>query len=290
MVAMGEWFHRGAGGALVLVMATLAACQSSAPALPFLPSPAARVNGHDVPWDVFQARLNVVEVRARASGLPEDASTADRKALEDQAINELIEEALIAQQAAAQHLAVPASEVSREWNQLATLLNGDRALQAFIARQGFTPASYRNFLRAHLLEAMLARHLARQRLVQVRERLVKGADFAQEVLRASDDRPTALRHGELGWVGASDLPAPLWAGVRGVTPPGLTDVVATEQGFVLAEVAERRPDAVRLRVVVATAPVASLYRPDTRPSWFADFLVLLRRQGRVEVNVGSTRR
>jgi hypothetical protein len=290
MVAMGEWFHRGAGGALVLVMATLAACQSSAPALPFLPSPAARVNGHDVPWDVFQARLNVVEVRARASGLPEDASTADRKALEDQAINELIEEALIAQQAAAQHLAVPASEVSREWNQLATLLNGDRALQAFIARQGFTPASYRNFLRAHLLEAMLARHLARQRLVQVRERLVKGTDFAQEVLRASDDRPTALRHGELGWVGASDLPAPLWAGVRGVTPPGLTDVVATEQGFVLAEVAERRPDAVRLRVVVATAPVASLYRPDTRPSWFADFLVLLRRQGRVEVNVGSTRR
>jgi hypothetical protein len=290
MVAMGEWLHRCVGVALVLILAALTACQSSAPALRFPPSPAARVNGHDVPWDAFQARLNVVEVRARASGFAEDASMADRKALEDQAINELIEEALIAQQADAQHLAVPASEVSREWNQLATRLGGDRALQAFIARQGFTPASYRDFLRAHLLEAMLARHLARQRLVQVRERLVKGADFAQEALRASDDRPTALRHGELGWVGESDLPASLWASVRGVPPAGLTDVVATDQGFVLAQVAEQRPDAVRLRVVVATAPVASLYRPDTRPSWFADFLVQLRRQGHVEVNVGSARR
>jgi hypothetical protein len=289
MVAMGEWFHRCAPGGLALVMATLAACQSSAPALPFLPSPAARVNGHAVPWNAFQARLNVVEVRARASGFPEEASPADRKALEDQAINELIEETLIAEQAAAQHLAVPASEVNREWSRLAGLLTGERALQAFIARQGFTPASYRDFLRAHLLEVRLARHLARQRLVQVRERLVRGGDFGQEALRASDDRPTALRLGELGWVGAGDVPTSLWDGLRGLTPPGLTDVVATDQGFVLAQITEQRPDAVRLRVVVATAPVAGLYRPDTRPSWFADYLAQLRRQGRVEVNVGSAR-
>lgn len=290
MGAMDGWLHRCAGGALVLVLAALAACQPGAPALPIPRGPAARVNGHDLSWDAFQARLNVVEVRARASGFPEGPSTTDRKALEDQAINALIDEALIAQEATAQHLAVPASEVRREWNRLASGMAGDGALQAFIARQGFTPASYRDFLRAHLLEAMLARHLARQRLVQVRARLIKGGDFGQEALRASDDRPTALRLGELGWVGESDLPALLWAGVRGVMPPGLTDVVATEQGFVLAQVAEQRPDAVRLRVVVATAPVASLYRPDTRPPWFADFLVQLRRRGHVEVNVGSARR
>ncbi len=267
----------------------LQGCQSSATRGPVAAAPAARVNGQEISIERFRERLRAVGVRAEARGYDPADPAAGPARLEDEAVAQLIDETLIAQQSAAQHLSVSAAEVSREWSALAGRLGGEQRLSAYVARQGFTRAAYRDFLAARMREVALARALARGRAVDARAHILLGADFVQEALRASDDRATALARAELGWVGERDIAPTLWASVGDLNPQELTGVVATDQGFVVAQLLERQADRVRLRVIVTAAPILAYYDDDSRPQWFVDYLADLRHASQVNIFVGSRR-
>lgn len=270
--------------ALLVGILTLNGCQPGATGAAPATRPAATVDGQPIPMDRFEARLKVVEIRGQAAGVSPDTP---RQVAQDEAIGQLVDELLIGEQLRARRLSVPADAPGREWQVFVQRLGGEREALAFITQQGFTAAGYRDFLLARLREVMLARSLAEARLARARERVQNGADFGQEALRSSDDEATARQLGDLGWFEDSDVPPSLWLAVRSLRPAALTGVIPTEQGFVVAQVAERTPGKVRLRVLVATAPVFALYQPESRPSWFSDFLVELRSRSRIDVLVGS---
>ncbi len=287
--------HAGARAGVVsaaLFLAVAGILSGSVPNLPPPPAPevpAARVNGQRISMDRYRARLNSVRVRAEAVGQPARASDDEQVRPEDLTIQQLVDEAVVAQQLVAHHLLVPAAEIDRTWGELARRLGGERELEAFLARQGFSVSAYRDFLTGRWREVTLARALARTRAASAHERIRAGADFGQEALRSSDDRASALLHGDLGWVRQSEIPEALWQAVRDLGPKELTDVVATDQGYVVATVVERGAGTLHLRVVVASAPIFALYNEETRPLWFTDFVRDLRRRSHIEVFVASWR-
>jgi len=265
----------------------LAGCQSRTTTETAVTVAAARVNGQEISRGQFRERLRVVQIRAQARGYDPADPAAGASRLEDEAVGQLIDETLIAQQSAAHHVSVSPAEVSREWSALARRLGGEQPLSAFVARQGFSRAAYRDFLGARMREAALTRALARRRAAEARAHILQGADFVAEALRASDDRATALTRAELGWVSERDIPPALWASIQPLIPQQLTDVVATDQGFVVAQLLEREAERVRLRVIVTAAPILAYYDDDKRPQWFRDYLADLRHAGRVDIFVGS---
>ena len=72
---------------------------------------------------------------------------------------------------------------------------------------------------------------------------------------------------------------------------GVTGVIQTSRGDVIATVLERRTGQVHLAVILVLAPTVDLFSPLGTPSWFTKFIddreAALRRTGRITLKVGS---
>ena len=80
---------------------------------------------------------------------------------------------------------------------------------------------------------------ARNRLVQIKERLEHGADFG-DLARLHSDDPSASRGGELGWISPGDTVPEFERAVDALKPGQLSEVVRTPFGWHLIQVLERR--------------------------------------------------
>jgi hypothetical protein len=83
----------------------------------------------------------------------------------------------------------------------------------------------------------------------------------------------------------------LASAVATLEPGGVSGVIETNRGFVIAHVIERRADQVHLAVVLILAPTVDMISPQGTPAWFTSFLgdreSGLRRDGKITINVGS---
>jgi peptidyl-prolyl cis-trans isomerase SurA len=120
--------------------------------------------------------------------------------------------------------------------------NGFHILRLEDRRGPGTPAQVTQTHVRHILvrpgEA-LSEDEARNRLLQLRERIVNGADFA-ELARLHSEDPSASQGGDLGWVSPGDTVPAFERVMESLQPGEVSEPVKTPLGWHLIQVLERR--------------------------------------------------
>ena len=98
------------------------------------------------------------------------------------------------------------------------------------------------------------------RMTEVMDVLARGGDFATVASSFSDDRKTAARGGERGWVDLAELPPELMIVFSQLKPGQTSPPFPTREGYVTVKLEEKTPDRVRFRQILIRVPVT---RSDT---------------------------
>lgn len=81
---------------------------------------------------------------------------------------------------------------------------------------------------------------ARQKLLDLRRRIEAGEDFAELAKTYSDDKMSAIKGGELGWVQPGTMVQPFEAAMSALAPKQISEPVQTQYGWHLIQVLERQ--------------------------------------------------
>ena len=81
---------------------------------------------------------------------------------------------------------------------------------------------------------------AKEKLLTLRHRIESGEDFAEIARGNSDDKGSAVKGGELGWVQPGALVPPFEQAMESLKPNELSDLVQTQFGWHLIQVLERQ--------------------------------------------------
>lgn len=219
---------------------------------PFPPSPtpvplAARVNGEEISLAQYQAEL----ARYQAASGKDLATEEAARVLDD-----LIDQLLLAQAAAAEGFVVDEALVQERIDGLAANLGSAQALEAWMATNGYLEPDFRRDLARSIAAAWMRDRIAeavpeaaeqvhaRQILVYKPEqagealaRLQAGKDFASLAAEYN-----TLTGGDLGWFPQGYLPHPaLEAAAFALQPGEYSSIIETPSGFHLLQVIERDP-------------------------------------------------
>jgi hypothetical protein len=277
---------------LLVLGGALGACDAPGAALPLSEPVAAVVAGHAIPMKAYQARLAVSLHRDPFIGIPEAIpSPVPSQRLEDFTIEQLVREEIVRQEAEKRGLTAGDHVVQARINALRTRA-GASPFGAALTRNGFTSDSFSVYQRALLTEVALVQAMAKDRAGSAAQELKSGHSFASVAARWSDDSGTFARGGDSGWLRPAEIPEPaLAAAVQLLPAGGVTGVLQTNRGDVIATVLERRNDQVRLAVILVLAPTVDLFSPLGTPSWFTKLIddreAALRRTGQIALKVGS---
>jgi peptidyl-prolyl cis-trans isomerase SurA len=104
----------------------------------------------------------------------------------------------------------------------------------------------------HIVTQTQARHIlirtnevtadrdARTRLEQLRQRIMDGADFANLARGHSDDKGSAIKGGDLGWVSPGDVVPEFEEAMNDLSPGQTSQPFKTEFGWHIVQVLDRR--------------------------------------------------
>jgi parvulin-like peptidyl-prolyl isomerase len=280
-------------GVLPLVIAgALSACSAPAVSLPFAESTAAVVDGHTISMKAYQARLEVSRHRDPFLGIKEAIpSPAPSQRLETFTIEQLVREEIVRQEAEKRGITVSDHALQSRLDALQAGA-GAASFSAALRRNGFTSESFRAYERALLTEVGLLRVMAKDRAGSAAQQLKSAQVFASVAARWSDDSGTSARGGDAGWLRPADIPEPALAvAVQSLAAGTVTGIIATNRGYVIATVLDRRNDQLHLATILVLAPAVDLYSPQGTPTWFTTFIddrdAALRRAGRIELKVAT---
>jgi parvulin-like peptidyl-prolyl isomerase len=213
--------------------------------------PAAVVNGQEIPMAVY-AR----EVELRKAGLTQRGVNVNTP----QGQAQLIDDLLIAQEAAKQGVAVTDAEVDAALDGIIKQLGSKAAFEQLLQKTGQTLADARALQRTQMLnnkvrdgvvgaiqtvEQIHARHIlvdsqatAQALLGQIQG----GADFAQIAQQSSRDTVTKANGGDLGWFARGTLVSKEVEDAAFALQPGqLSNVVQSAFGYHIVQTLERDP-------------------------------------------------
>lgn len=252
------------------------------------PNPlAARVNGQPITLAEYEAEL--ARYMAALPDVPEPNSDRGRLLalqLKDAALEALIEQALIEQEAARNGIQVSDQQVADELAIAKARAGGEAKFQAWLTATRQTEDSVRELLRRELLaNAMRDRVLAtmprtaeyvhayhivvatEREARQVLTRLQNGAKFTALAQSLSLDESTRADGGDLGWF-ARDTGAVLWPEVEdaafSLQPGETSDIVKSPIGYHIIRVTEREvrglteADTIHLQTVALAEWMAGL--------------------------------
>jgi peptidyl-prolyl cis-trans isomerase C len=232
----------------------------AATSTPFQPSPTplpltARVNGEAILLSTYQAEL------ARfAAALGHDTSALERApTLEEQqqVLDDLIDQALLAQAAAAQGFVADDAAVQQRLDELVRRLGSQEALEQWMAANGYTDADFRQDLRQAVQAAWMRDQVASgvpvaAEQVHARQILLNDSTQANDILAllqsGSDFTNLAFQAdpvagGELGWFGRGELFYPeLEEAVFALQPGQVSPIIQTPVGYHILQVLERQAD------------------------------------------------
>ncbi len=284
-----QYFHshpfRWAVLAFLLLALALAACDSApAPSIPTAtaqPSQpgqpaasgapqsapaqgaAAKVNGQDIPLAAYQKLVSQSEATMIQRGV--NPNTPDGQAqlvqIKQQSLDNMIDDMLIAQEAAAQGVAVSDADLDAALQKLIADAGGQQKFEQLVAASGMTPDDARATQRTQMLnnlvrdrvlaqvgqtaEQVHARHIlvdsaaaAQAMLAQVQV----GADFGQLAQQSSLDTLTKANGGDLGWFPRGTLPSKeLEDAAFSLQPGQVSNVIQSAFGYHILQVLERDP-------------------------------------------------
>lgn len=213
--------------------------------------PAARVNGEVILLADYQAELGRLQAAAAEMSLtltPEDQR--------QRVLDALINEALLAQYAAAQGISFSAEDVQARLDKVTADSGGAEALSTWQAKNGYTPESFKAALGRAMLaaagrDAIIAQVPETAEQVHARQILVLNADTANVILKAlnagSDFTTQAyvydpLAGGDLSWFPRGYLTQPdVEAAAFALQPGEISAVIPTSFGYHILMVMERDP-------------------------------------------------
>ncbi|MCA9910569.1 MAG: SurA N-terminal domain-containing protein [Anaerolineae bacterium] len=280
--------HRLVGLMIVLLFA-LVACATAEPT----PTPVAlptnsagqelvaTVNGQDITLSQFEREL---------ARFQQQVNAADPEAARATVLNLLVEQLLIAQDAARQQITVSDAEVDTEVASLQGLAGGDSSWQAWLDDNLYTEAEFRDTVRAGLLTAKMrdlvtadlnsdvlqvhARHIlvdTEQEATALLDRLRNGEDFAVLAV-SSKDLTTRDSGGDLGWFAQEELIDPALATVAfSLEPMQIAGPIRTTLGFHVIQTLER-----------AMLPLSDDRRAQLAQKQFETWLASLTASARIE--------
>jgi hypothetical protein len=277
---------------LLVLGGALSACDAPAMALPPSQPAAAVVDGHAISMRAYQARLEVSRHRDPFIGIAEAIpSPVPSQRLEDFTIEQLVREEIVRQEGEKRGLTATDHAVQVRIDALRARA-GASAFAGALTRNGFTGESFSIYQRALLTEIALVQAMAKDRAGSAAQELKSGHSFASVAARWSDDSGTFARGGDSGWLRPAEIPEPaLAAAVQLLPAGGVTGVIQTNRGDVIATVLERHNDEVHLAVILVLAPAVDLFSPQGTPPWFTKLIddreAALRRTGRITLKVGG---
>ncbi len=117
---------------------------------------------------------------------------------------------------------------------------------------------------AHILIAFTpspaADSAGQRRMTEVMDVLARGGDFATVAGSFSDDRQSAARGGDRGWVELAELPPEFMIVLSQLKTGQTSPPFPTREGYVTVKLEEKTPDRVRFRQILIRVPVT---RSDT---------------------------
>lgn len=112
---------------------------------------------------------------------------------------------------------------------------------------------------AHILIAFApgpaADSAGQRRMTEVMDVLARGGDFATVASSFSDDRKTAARGGDRGWVEPAELPPELMIVFSQLKPGQVSPPFPTREGYMTVKLEAKAPDRVRFRQILIRVPV-----------------------------------
>ena len=224
--------------------------------------PAAIVNGQEIPMAAF---LREVEKRQaalvqRGVNLNTPQGQAQLEQEKQLALDNMIDDALVMQDAAKEGVAVTDAELDAEMQKIISSLGGQAKFEELLKQAGQTLDEARSMQRVQMLylkmrdrvvgnlqtaEQVHARHIlvnsqatAQALLAQIQA----GADFGQVAQQSSLDNLTRANGGDLGWFARGTLPAKEVEDAAFALQPGqLSGVIQSAFGYHIVQVLERDP-------------------------------------------------
>ena len=218
----------------------------------------------------FDMRMQSTSIAIQQAGGPSHNATMEAS-LRASVLRSLILDAVIAQEAALQGVAVTDAQVQKEINSDAQQAGGMNQLQTQLASAGGSMAQLQDEIRSRLNEQRLEDRFARQRASLVEQTLAGGADFAQTAQTYSDDTGTASKGGDLGALTAQDLSsddASFAGAVRSLAVNAYTtSPVHDAGGYDIVQLHGHDATTWSVRHILISAPAD--YTVQNRPEWFA---------------------
>lgn len=259
---------------LIPACAVVVAACGSAPSATPNSTPVARVGSTVITQAAFDLRLNSTTVAIQQAGGPSGNPSMDT-GVRSQVLRSLILDAIIAQEAASQGLAVNDKDVQAEIAKDAQQVGGMNQLQSQLASAGGSIAQLQDEIRSQMNEQRLEDRFAAQRAAMVERTLAGGADFAQTATQYSDDSGSASKGGDLGALSGQDLSGDdpnFSAAVRALAVGAYTtSPVRDSGGYDIVQLYAATPPtswSVRHILISASMP----YTVQNRPAWFATSL------------------
>ncbi|MBZ0290580.1 MAG: peptidylprolyl isomerase [Anaerolineae bacterium] len=235
---------------------------------------AARVNGVGIPLTNLEQALARRQLEVNA---------ADAGALRSEVLDQLIEQAVIEQGAAAQNVGVTDAEVQTELQSNVELAGSQDAWNQWLATNQYTADEFTQTLRYTLITNRVrdslttdlngdvrqvhARHIllkTEAEALDVLNRLNSGEDFVALAAALSNDETTRQQGGDLGWFTQEELLVPeLGQAAFALQPGQIGGPVGTELGYHVIQTLEfaDRPVEAERRVFIAQARFENWLKP-----------------------------
>jgi len=231
--------------------------------LPSAPDAAAIVNGVPIPLDAYQRQIDQYQAALVQQGLNLNSPEAQAQItqLRQLILDNLIDDELIAQEAARQGVSVSDAELDAAMQQLVEAAGGQAAFEQTLAAAGQTVDDARRLQRTQMLNNLMrdrvlqsvgsqseqvhARHIlvdapatAEALLAQIQN----GADFGEVAKQSSMDALTKPNGGDLGWFPRGVLVSREVEDAAFALQPGqVSPVIQSEFGYHLVQTLERDP-------------------------------------------------
>lgn len=240
---------------------------SSSPATQII----ATVGSTAITADAFAVRLQSSLTAVAQAGGPSNnpAMTAQVRA---SVLRSLLIDTVIAQEATAAGIGATDAEVQAQVNADEQTAGGETQLESQLASLGGSLTQLRDEIRSSLNEQKLEDVFAKQRAVEIEQKLASGSAFATLATQYSDDTTTAPKGGALGAVPRSQVQGddPTYAAAVLALKPGqhTEPAVHDAQGYDIVELDASTASTLTLRHIIVDAPQP--YTVKERPGWFAE--------------------
>jgi parvulin-like peptidyl-prolyl isomerase len=219
--------------------------------------------------------------------------------LETEAVQDLVDAALIVRQAQQRGISVSEDDINKSVDPFRTNYNTLAAQQTqagkptptfndYLNSLGFSLDQLRQQVRSRILEQRLEDKMALQREAAALAALQKGTDISEVAKKYSDDTTSASSGGVLALKTTDIVNVPqLKPALDPLPGQSSTDFVRVDDGHYYFKLTSRDATTTKMQYVYIYDPKPELYTAAKREKWFIDSITSWEQQAHVKYNVGS---